>query len=68
VRDGAPLEFKYVKDDQPWEFTPNRVLQPSPGEQVQPADVFNQDDATVALRREVLAADDRLFSERLVFP
>lgn len=61
VRDGVPLEFKYLRDGAQWEHTPNRVQPLAAGEQVQRDDVFNLDDDGMALRREVLAADDRLF-------
>jgi D-alanyl-D-alanine carboxypeptidase len=61
VRDGVPLEFKYLKGDQQWETTPNRAQMLSAGQQAQRADVFNQDASTAALRQEVLAADDSLF-------
>jgi D-alanyl-D-alanine carboxypeptidase len=61
VRDGVPLEFKYLKGEQQWETTPNRVLLLTEGQQAQRADLFNQDEAMVALRQEVLAADERLF-------
>jgi D-alanyl-D-alanine carboxypeptidase len=62
VRDGVPLEFKYLKAEQQWEFTPNRTQMLAEGQRVQRADVFNQDAAGAALRLDVLAADERLFA------
>jgi len=61
VRDGVPLEFKYLRDGGQWEHTANRVQPLAAGERVQRDDVFNLDADGMALRRAVLAADDRLF-------
>ena len=61
VRDGVPLEYKYLLGDEQWETTPNRVLPLAPGQAAQTADHYNQNAAYVALRQAVLDADDRLF-------
>ena len=61
VRDGVPLEYKYLLGNEQWETTPNRVLPLAPGQAAQTADHYNQNAAYVALRQAVLDADDRLF-------
>lgn len=61
VRDGMAFEFKYLKGEEQWETTPNRSLLVVPGQPARLADVFNQSAAFVALREEVMAADQRLF-------
>ncbi|TAG03883.1 MAG: DUF4440 domain-containing protein [Betaproteobacteria bacterium] len=62
VRDGMPFEFKYLKGEDKWETTPNRSLLAVPGQSSRTNDVFNQNAAYVALRQEVLEADDKLFA------
>lgn len=61
VRDGVPLEYKYLLGDEQWETTPNRVLPLAPGQVAQVEDHYNQNAEYVALRQAVLAADEQLF-------
>lgn len=61
VRDGLPIQFKYLVGDEGWERTDNRLLTPNPERVTTTDDVFNHDAARLALRREILAADEALF-------
>jgi hypothetical protein len=61
LRDGVPLEYKYVRGPEGWERTPNRVLALADGAQVAVADRWEHDAERAALRQAVLAEDTRLF-------
>jgi CubicO group peptidase (beta-lactamase class C family) len=61
LRDGLPLEYKYLRGDDGWERTGNRELHAAGSAPVVVQDVFNHDAERLALRREILAADHALF-------
>lgn len=61
LRDGVPLEYKYLRGAEGWERTPNRVLQAAAGSTAAVADVWEHDAERSALRQAVLAEDTRLF-------
>ncbi len=62
LRDGLPLAYKYLINDSQWESTPNRLLVATPEHATTTRDFFNQDAARLALREQILAADERLFA------
>lgn len=61
VRDGVPLEYKYLLGEAQWETTPNRLRTLGPGPAAPVDDHFNRDSQYAALRQAVLEADARLF-------
>lgn len=61
LRDGVPLEYKYLRGAEGWERTPNRVLALAGGATAAVADQWELDAERSALRQAVLAEDTRLF-------
>lgn len=61
VRDGVPLQYKYLVGDDGWERTPNRVLHLQTGQDVVVQDSFGHDAARSRLHAEILAQDKQLF-------